>query len=353
MKLLLPSALLISLAIPAALAFRVRAEARGAGVGTPLALPWISRSAEVAPAQERVDELRASTTRTSIEPPPDRGQAALVAGLVVDDADAPVAGAWVRACRLFGEPAWSATQFDARTDSEGRFEILGSLQGDFQVGAWAGSHRSGGGSTARCGDRNVRLVLRRTGALAMQIHVGEGIPAGDLELRFTPEFKGGDAGVVYLSSGGMKAFGFGLTCDDCFDYARSSLLLPDLLLGSYTLEVFRSEGRVPLAEIRGIGIRCAGVNRDARLDFLDLSSRVYAHQITMVDATGEHLHDVDLRVSDLALQEGWREVGLKDGVGTVLSSSRAVEIRASAAGYVTRQLHGVVGSKVIDLARAP
>lgn len=208
----------------------------------------------------------------------------LVAGTVVDASGAPVAHAVVHACRGTEDQALGATRSFCTT--EGRFELYSPEPlARMLVVARAGGHYLERAIEADAGDRDVRVVLQRTGLLEGRVLLPEGFPPNALHIRRSAE------GTVRASTTAAE--------DGRFRFA-------DCKPGRHALS-FQLSFWPPLLALDDLAVDRGGICTDPRLREIDLRSLVTALRLRALDARAQPLvrRALDLRLrapQDIALE---------------------------------------------------
>lgn len=99
-------------------------------------------------------------------------------GVIVDVADAPVAGAYVLACAA-GPVGYPATWSEVRSDAKGRFTFESLAKGKLQVLAWAEGYSLGLLEGDPGATESMRIVLPTEGPLGMTFRLAE--PGQDID----------------------------------------------------------------------------------------------------------------------------------------------------------------------------
>jgi len=224
----------------------------------------------------------------------------IVAGHVLDEVGAPIAGASVSARRATGAHVGMHV---ARTDANGAFELRAATLDDpvaraddgieLSLEAVAAGYVQREAASAGPGDARVVVVLARAGALDARLVLPDGVAPRSIALRARPGNAAPDdpwfaGGVARESAPGEV---HGRAADGAVRYA-----IPSLPVGAHVLEVRLVGPHPPLAVLDGVeafatpeGSPARAVALDPRLDPLDLRGRVATVALQPRGADGEPL----------------------------------------------------------------
>jgi hypothetical protein len=266
----------------------------------------------------------------------------LVAGVVVDDADRPLAGVAVSVV--------GGDSDDATTDSDGRFQIIGNPSPSRLIrlgAALDGRYVVAANSDFAAGTTDARIVMAPSGGLAGSVQV----PAD----RPLPEMR-----VVIV--GRPAGLGDGRSRDDgesCFIKEDGRFEAPTLRPGDARVEFRRgfSGGRVLLA-IDHVKIESGSITRDPRLQLVDVAKLVNGPTITVVDADGRPVRRADVQFR-LGPGGAWQSADSTDARGATLIPTESIggpesmfDVVVTQFGFNTTSLHDVTGDQTIILPKA-
>lgn len=272
----------------------------------------------------------------------------LVSGTVEDGSGAPVPGAkvtlrtpWNEARGLDGVPitGWNVSGLEATSGEDGGFV--------FQ--AWRAAARlrlEAGTPDARselvdvdAGDRDVRLLLRRTGAIAGRLEVGPDVPPEELRLRVSPVDPDGSLEQVRWEASRPIA-------DD------GTFSADGLLPGRRTVAVSTTRNTLVLAAVADVFVASGETTHDPRLEPLDLRGAVHRFRVVVIPPGPVE----DLRGNLRAWSPGDPDeavgIGLRDGVFEGIVPWALVDASLSVGGYRSVSLEGLAGDTEVRLEPA-
>lgn len=267
-------------------------------------------------------------------------------GVVLDDDGTPLRDVSVHLelPRNFGEGEqwWAAGAPHAATDTHGYFELRSSRVPErFRVSSTATRQAF----HSPVFDAPVRdLVLRApaNGALAGRILVDQALR--DVALRIHLEPSEPSMGEPQVQALDLR------TQDGAFELAG-------LTTGSYEFELRCDDApdSVTCATLEGLAVLAKRVNRDVRLDPLDLRGLLRRVEIRAVSESGEALAECWVR-ERVRWSDGRVEVSPTHELGgprQVLCGAAGVDVRIGAAGHLDVELLGLVEDTEVVLPRAP
>ncbi|MEZ5967399.1 MAG: hypothetical protein R3F56_26415 [Planctomycetota bacterium] len=207
-----------------------------------------------------------------------------LAGVVVDEADAPVAGARIDVSRINrfagGGQARTGVALDARSDDAGAFAIhlAAAADAEFAVSARKDGYLADGGVETSYGASGLRLRLRHagsiTGSLAVEPADREliGIRAGDADSRRPRDARlDGETGAFAVAS---------------------------LAAGTYVVEfTLRGVGR-PWLRVPDVIVRAGEATADPRLQAVALPAALHRVRVLVEDSAGRALADAVVRADE-------------------------------------------------------
>ncbi len=268
-------------------------------------------------------------------------------GLVVDDLGEPIRGADVQleAFRtLAGEGAetrWlDENQVDDRTDDEGRFALHGDRSGLGRVRLRVA--RRGHESVyveSFDGQRDVRVMLQRHGALMTRFTVPEWLPDEVLQLRITSR----DPEVQPRQEDVDRRGNFGVAM---VDEMRPGLYDVALLLRGFD---------DPVAEVGSVSVM-PGIRpptRDPRLDAIDLANTLFRYRFEGVRQDGSTHSDLSgAVVAKLPGPDGspqWTAFSWRGNSAEIITFERNLEVFALSDGRPPQRLLAVPGTTQVVL----
>lgn len=297
------------------------------------------------------------------------GAAILVAGVVVDDAGTPVAGATVAVGRPglrrgpFGVPSFApADGLHAVSDAAGAFAVRGAFSGaEFLVRADRDGYFASTPTPASPGLGGLRLVLERRATIPARFVYGSEPLAG---VTIVLSARLPDADPAGASAATVE-----------FDGSASGALI-GLRPATYDVEMRAAganargaavTGSPPLCVVRGVAARPGPAKADPRLDPCDLATLVRRVRLRLLDAEGRPTAG---RCSTVAAGVGEPEVELgswpptsadltpvavadADGMATLLLPVSGADVFVCAERHAPRVLRGVTTDADVPLVRAP
>ena len=252
----------------------------------------------------------------------------LVAGIVVDETGAPVAGATVTAgARGFGRPMFVEFGGGVRgeSDGSGRFELRGLLEREsFDVQAFQG-RRESEPVRVREGSRDVRVALSPRWRLRGRLLVDPGISPDELQVDL--EADGEELGL------------------DASIQGEGAFQLQGAAAGTYGLFVALGDER--LVEIPSLHV--AG---DVELGSIDLRGRVTRHRIELVGGGGSDELRGDLAWRPAGSQDAWTSRSFDGRQLAILTPDPSIDVWVRPERYRNELTTGVTGSRRVVL-RAP
>lgn len=197
------------------------------------------------------------------------------AGLVVGSAGVPIPGASIGVYgQVDGEERWIPDiGKDWVTDQNGAFEIVEASFGDrFRIGA---SHAGLAGRPIEFlpGDRNLVIVLDVEGVISGSILLDPAVPEQELRVGIT---EGPDGFSLPVIRGRLARLGGGTLSP-----GGNSFRLGALRPGTYTVSVGIWPFGSTLATVPDVVVHAGEVNRDPRLQGIDLRGALHVHRLTI------------------------------------------------------------------------
>jgi hypothetical protein len=266
--------------------------------------------------------------------------AILVAGWVVDETGAPVAGAEVVAARQVDDPVArhytvqlteitvsntrirSGDRVQGVTDERGRFELRGLLnESEFELRAEMGFLRS---KTLRVheSEREARLELRPSGSASGTLLVDPGQPVGSVGVLARDVAQDVHVDARLFDDG---SFGF-----------------DSLLAGTYDF-LFSLDGE-PLFELPGIAVRA-----EVDLGTIDLRGRMRVNEIVLVGAPEPADLSTKVHWRPSGSSADWQERTVEGSSIAIASSTLPIDVWVEPSGYRRALLERVSGRRELEL----
>jgi hypothetical protein len=307
-----------------------------------------------APVLERAAEKESEETRAPAEvesPVADPVHPLLLAGIVVDDHGAPVAGArvFVRDAE-FGELDARAARLapPLTTDGSGRFALRESRNALHLV-AWAS--KAGYFDADRVpfdrGADYLELVLRRGGVISGRVLLDPGIPIDAVRLHLESSTARGTS----LALLGTHGPGQGEEASTRTPAKDGSFAFEGVPATDARLVVTVQEDSSPLLQIEAIRVREVGESPDARLDPVDLRGLLELLTIEVQDDQGRGCSNATVVLGDPAGNRADRGRLTQDGRTTFLVAAGRYDVDVDLAGWRRAHLSGVHGDQIVHLKK--
>lgn len=260
-------------------------------------------------------------------------QPVVVEGEVVDDRGAPVPGAAIIVWQTSGDSRWGAATLDdgsTLTDEEGHFEMRGHVAGEeLLMHADKDGHR-GALTSFRAGQRGLRYVLSRAGALEANVRLDEETSPRQLVVRLTNQSDG-----VTLGQVGSRVIREGV------------LRWPDLEAGTYDFELRAVGAPDPLVSWPSISVP---PGETTRLEEIDLRDRLRHLRLSFRNTAGEPVLNASVLVDpDGALDRPRAALTTSVGEVEVVSANESVDVLVLAPGYRSTRRNGLREDTQIEL----
>lgn len=240
------------------------------------------------------------------------------AGRVVDEHDAPVAGARIDVSRITRFPgggrASTGVEVDAHSDDAGTFEIRFASDPDaeYSVSAHKEGYLAEGAVDARFGTADLRLRLRRAGSITGSLAVD----AATLEL----------IGVRAIATEIGRREGV-------IDAATGAFAFESLAAGTYIVELTRRGAGRPWLRVADVDVRAGEATADPRLQGVALPAGLRRVRVIVQDSAGRPLADAIVRADEpLDVSQG---ISLRhhDGDGIAILARPGSSLFAGAPGF--------------------
>lgn len=270
----------------------------------------------------------------------------LVAGIVVDARDRPVAGALVSPATrqvwdesdpngFWWQELWSQR---STSDHDGRFEIRGRVEAR-ELGLWASKRDAKGGPVlAAPGARDVIVRVDATGEIAGAVLLDASVGRELLSISAMRTSE-----VDNSEHGWMQP----VALDE-----QGQFRLRGLRPGSYTLSFNNATTWEPLHELADVLVEGGAVTRDPRFDPLDLRASLRAFRLDIVDTEERPIAQGSIFVSDASGAEGSeRNEWFHNGKATLFHGGLGLNLKVRAEGHRPVTLHAVSTDQTVVLRR--
>jgi hypothetical protein len=261
------------------------------------------------------------------------------AGLVVDHAGRPVADAELdvrvlpNAAGVPGREPREVRGVHGRSDRTGRFTVRGGTpEGELQLGVRAPGFLPRDGVTFLPGASDLRIELAAAAALAGSVELDELVTAVDV--------------LVELKSGGVTR-----RARLRVNGARGEFRFDSLEAGTATVAV-RLLGEPGSLLVEGIPLQPGEVQRDPRLQEVDLGAGRRAVCFAVVDQDGQPAKDVRIAVLHGGDQRSFEGYMSSCGRGRIVTRARPLDVLVFGAGYRSVRVPDLADGATIEL-RAP
>lgn len=268
----------------------------------------------------------------------------LAAGIVVDDAGEPVAGAEIRV-RFRDPPGARPERPDigmpsAMTGDDGRFAVRGEGSSPrIEVSATLHGHLPSDTAAVAAGQEGLRLVLQRAGSVRGRILVEDGLPRHDIRLTLNPGTPPARPSPTATTPG-----------EEMSPDREGNFAWPGIPPGMYELVVRVVGEPAPLATIPAVSVRPA---ETTTLPGIDLRGKLRTITITVLASDGTPVQDgrLTLKPADGSSADMSGHV-LEGRPVTVLTAAATVGVLIAAHGFRLETVDGIAADREIRLREA-
>lgn len=245
--------------------------------------------------------------------------------------------------RALGEGG--ATIAETRSRADGSFELWAPAAPDMvSIAASADQHRDAGQDVAR--GTSLTLALHRTREVIGVVRIPAWLPPAAVEVELRRHGEDGEQLVTQLEGGDRVAATEAIELS--FGFAAA-------LLGTHDLAVRVRGFPAPLCRLEHVAVEPPGVDLDPRLSDIDLTARVFRHELRAVDARGAVLRDIPSPLLVRVPQAGGERatVGFpwRDGAVEVFGPEAMLDVTLLCAGYKATRLSVPPGQHDLTFVR--
>lgn len=265
----------------------------------------------------------------------------LARGRVQTETGEPVPGAalYLRS-RARDQAGWqNLGDFELSSGADGTFTIEEDLMGEsFRIAA-SKSGLASGWFEFEPRDEEVVVVMTPHGQIAGSLLLDASIPRRLIHVS-VDELQDGEEFLPWWNRRASPG-------------EDGSFLFQSLKPGPRRVTVRANQLREPLFEVEGIEVLAGELNRDPRLQNIDLRRKLFQHEVVLEHPDNKRYLEGFAAYGPAGAEELENRHALNEGRFVLFSSHEVIDLEVSASGFRTELRKGVAGAVTIPLRRGP